>query len=220
MLSTRDRHGRSQSAEYRPETSDVGESDDDVLPRHRGKNATLFDAVAGRVTSTHALEDGTGRLSRLRGRRSRRAAQRLSRLTSSSSQNAVLAPEEVLFRRANAPVRYAERDIYFANERLPDGGINVLPDSDMLKALHVYASHFYARGQPDTGQSSSHAGDHDEQGNRLLRRKRATPIDEGSMDETAMLAFGIILEEASRELLGPSGDLVFTEGVDASDLAH
>lgn len=127
-----------------------------------------------------------------------------------SSRNAVLAPEEVLFRRTNAPVRYAERDIYFANEHLPGGGIDVLPDSDMLKALHVYTSHFYAREQPEDGNSN---------GSSLPRPDKAASIDERSMDETAMIAFGIILEEASRELLGPSGDLVFTEGVDASENA-
>lgn len=32
------------------------------------------------------------------------------------------------------------------------------------------------------------------------------------MDETALLAFGILLEEAGREALGRRGDLVFTEG--------
>jgi hypothetical protein len=31
------------------------------------------------------------------------------------------------------------------------------------------------------------------------------------MDETALLAFGILLEEAGREALGKAGDLVFTE---------
>lgn len=33
------------------------------------------------------------------------------------------------------------------------------------------------------------------------------------MDETALLAFGIVLEEAAQEALGYNGDLVFTEGV-------
>lgn len=33
-----------------------------------------------------------------------------------------------------------------------------------------------------------------------------------SMDETALLAMGILLEEATREVLGETGDLVFTEG--------
>jgi hypothetical protein len=39
-------------------------------------------------------------------------------------------------------------------------------------------------------------------------------VDERSMDETALLAFGILLEETAREALGKNGDLVFTEGVD------
>lgn len=42
-------------------------------------------------------------------------------------------------------------------------------------------------------------------------------VDERSMDETALLAFGILLEEASREVLGQRGDLVFTEGVVGAD---
>ena len=107
----------------------------------------------------------------------------------------VLAPEEVLFSRKRAPQRYAEKDIYFANEFLPDAGRNVLPDSDMVKALHGYASHFCeALGRwcvpGDVGR-----------------------VNERSMDETAMLAFGILLEEAARESLGKDGDLVFTEGI-------
>lgn len=34
------------------------------------------------------------------------------------------------------------------------------------------------------------------------------------MDETALLALGILLEETGREVLGRRGDLVFTEGVE------
>lgn len=78
----------------------------------------------------------------------------------------------------------------------------MLPDSDMLKAIHGYASHFYAalgaaaRG-PGTAESRSGS---------------SSNIDEQSMDETALLAFGILLEEAARDALGKRGDLVFTEG--------
>ena len=32
------------------------------------------------------------------------------------------------------------------------------------------------------------------------------------MDETALLAMGILLEEAAKEILGDAGDLVFVEG--------
>ena len=37
-------------------------------------------------------------------------------------------------------------------------------------------------------------------------------VDERSMDETALLAFGVLLEEAGRKTLGKRGDLVFVEG--------
>lgn len=124
-----------------------------------------------------------------------------SRKTSSGHHqlaDPVLAPEEVLFSRKNAPQRYAEKDIYFASENLPDGGRDVLPDSDTVKAVHEYASHFYEA----LGQRLDRTG-----------RGRITHVDERSMDETALLAFGILLEEAARESLGKDGDLVFTEGV-------
>lgn len=108
----------------------------------------------------------------------------------------------MLFSRKNAPQRYAEKDIYFANERLPDGGRDVLPDSDMMKAVHEYTSHFYeALGQRHDGTG----------------RGSITQADEKSMDETALLAFGILLEEAARDSLGKDGDLVFTEGVNDDD---
>lgn len=98
----------------------------------------------------------------------------------------VVAPEEVLFRRRNAPERFEETDFYFANELLPD---NILPNSDLLKALHCYTSDFYARTTPDEGKGNYR-----------------------SMDETALLALGILCEESCRETLGETGDLVFTEG--------
>ena len=116
----------------------------------------------------------------------------------------VLAPEEVLFSRRRAPQRYAEKDVYFAHEDLPDDGggrCRVLPDSDVLKAVHGYASHFYealGRRHHDEGRARGAAG---------------PAVDERSMDGTALLAFGILLEEAARDALGKDGDLVFTEGM-------
>ena len=118
-------------------------------------------------------------------------------------KDAILPPEEVLFSRKTAPQRYAEKDIYFANEALSNGGRDVLPDSDMLKAIHSYASLYY-EALPER--------------HRGKERKQcfvgSRHIDERSMDETALLAFGILLEEAAREALGKDGDLVFTEGLD------
>lgn len=110
-----------------------------------------------------------------------------TRDTTSSSLSAV-APEAVLFRSKNAPTRYAESDMYFANERASPKMIE-LPDSDLLKSLHTYASDFYARATPEGGES-----------------------DWRSMDETALIGLGILMEEAAREILGETGDLTFTEG--------
>lgn len=152
--------------------------------KRRRRDANIYDAVAGRVTTTLPLDDGSGSETH----QQRRERTRL--------RDPTLAPEEVLFRRVGAPIRFAEKDIYHAHEQLPNGGRDILPDSDMLKAIHQYSSHFYAR-QPGIGNN----------------------IDLRSMDETALLAIGILLEEAGREALGKRGDLVFTEGVemDAED---
>lgn len=123
-----------------------------------------------------------------------------------------IGPEEVLFRRRDAPQRYAEYDVYAAHERdLPRGGRGVLPESDLLKAIHTYTSRYYGAVER----------------NRARRQRGQAPqpgmprhgVDERSMDETALLAFGILLEEAGRAVLGQRGDLVFTEGegVDVPD---
>jgi hypothetical protein len=37
------------------------------------------------------------------------------------------------------------------------------------------------------------------------------------MDETALIAFGILLEEMAREELGETGDLAFTEAADEEE---
>jgi hypothetical protein len=103
----------------------------------------------------------------------------------SSSSSAAVPPEAVLFRRKNAPIRYEESDFYFANDSLPP---EALPDSDLLKALHCYSSDFYSRATTDGGSG-----------------------DWRSLDETALLALGILMEELCRETLGNTGDMVFTE---------
>ena len=64
-----------------------------------------------------------------------------------------------------------------------------LPDSDLLKAAHTYASDFYDRATTNRGQG-----------------------DFRSMDGTALLALGILLEEAATHRLGEKGHLVFVEG--------
>lgn len=122
---------------------------------------------------------------------------------SANSKGTPYPPDEVLFRRINAPERYAEHDVYFANERdLPDAGRGVLPDSDLLTAVHGYASKFYDAVAKRESRTSA---------------VTARTADERSMDESALLAFGILMEEAGWEVLGRRGDLVFTEDADGSE---
>ncbi|RDA93726.1 hypothetical protein CP533_0215 [Ophiocordyceps camponoti-saundersi (nom. inval.)] len=110
-----------------------------------------------------------------------------------SARNQPLTPDEVLFRRKTAPQRYEGYDIYRAHVDLPQGGLGALPDSDMLRAIHSYVRRFY----------------------KSLAPGKAPNVNERSMDETALLAFGILLEEAVGDVLGENGDLVFTERADA-----
>jgi hypothetical protein len=96
-----------------------------------------------------------------------------------------LAPEEVLLRRVRAPT-HVPLGYYDADEELPSD--QRLPDSDLLKAIHAYASDFYSMATPDQGR-----------------------CDFRSMNETALLAMGVLLEEAAVEVLGETGDMVLVE---------
>lgn len=93
----------------------------------------------------------------------------------------------MLFRRKNAPQRYEVPDFYWADRKLSSD--QSLPDSDLAKVIHVYAAQFYSRSTLDRGEG-----------------------DWKSLDETALLAVAILLEEASRYILGRNGHLVFVEG--------
>ncbi|RFU28524.1 hypothetical protein B7463_g7797, partial [Scytalidium lignicola] len=152
-----------------PEISRRESIEDEKTSNYR--HATVYDAVAGRISVAGFIQKHITTSS--------------TRDTASSSHTA-LPPEAVLFRSKKAPTRYAEYDIYFANERTPN--LN-LPDSDLLKALHCYASDFYSQVSPGHGVG-----------------------DWRSLDETALIALGILMEEACKEVLGETGDLVFTEG--------
>lgn len=138
------------------------------------RQATVYDAVAGRVSSTGFIPPNP-RVSAYRD-------------TPSSSTVAV-PPEEVLFRRKGAPIRYEEDDFYWSDRRLTDK--QKLPESDLLKAIHSYASDFYGRAVKGRGM-----------------------VDFESLDETALLAVGVLLEEMAGEVLGETGDLAFVEGED------
>ena len=94
-------------------------------------------------------------------------------------------PLEILLRRVAAPTE-GRADVFFADENLePD---QKLPESDLLKAVHAYASDFYSMATKDQGE-----------------------CDYRSLDETALIALGILLEEAAAQVLGETGDMVLVE---------
>lgn len=136
----------------------------------RRREASLYDAVAGRVGYEGFLGEDPPTKNR----------------DTVSRSNIAVPPEEVLFRRKGAPIRYEEDDIYCADRHLEPH--QRLPDSDLLKTIHAYASDFYAHATADGGKS-----------------------DFKSLDETALLAMGILLEEAAAEALGKTGDLALVE---------
>ncbi|QIX00440.1 hypothetical protein AMS68_005957 [Peltaster fructicola] len=108
-----------------------------------------------------------------------------SKDTSNKTQT-IVPPEEVLYRRKGAPTRYEEDDVYFQHRYLKAD--QKLPDSDLLKAIHAYAADFYARTTTDGGKS-----------------------DEKTLDETALLAIGILLEELAVKGIGKTGGLALLE---------
>jgi hypothetical protein len=96
-----------------------------------------------------------------------------------------LTPQEVLLRRVRAPTQVT-LGYYDADEELPSD--QQLPDSDLLKAIHAYASDFYSMATHDKGR-----------------------CDFRSLNETALLALGVLLEEAAVDVLGETGDMVLVE---------
>lgn len=94
-------------------------------------------------------------------------------------------PEEVLLRRVNAPDAVSH-EYYHADERL--NSRQSLPDSDLLKAIHAYSSEFYTAATEEGGL-----------------------IDFRSFDETALLALGILLEEATKEAINGGKDMMLLE---------
>ncbi|CAK38904.1 hypothetical protein M747DRAFT_335141 [Aspergillus niger ATCC 13496] len=164
----------SQNSFVRPPTPDVVEAQeqDEFGARRQKRQATVYDAVAGRVNH-HGFLPSAPYPSKYRD-------------TASSSTRPV-RPEEVLFRRQHAPQRYEENDFYFAHEALPPSC--PLPCSELLEAIHAYSADFYDHATIDGGRD-----------------------DYQSMDETALIAMGILMEEMAKESLGETGDMVLVEG--------
>lgn len=151
-------------------SSDSEHSAFDRPKRRIYRETTVYDAVAGRACYRGLI---------------RKPPLIASTRDTASSSTVRIPPEEVLFRSRGAPQRYEETDFYWANEKLPLQGAE-LPDSDLLKAVHAYASNFYGR--------------------------KGGKADFRSLDETALMAVGVLLEEWADDLLGNGGEGVFVEG--------
>ncbi|KAF2441317.1 hypothetical protein P171DRAFT_94270 [Karstenula rhodostoma CBS 690.94] len=163
---TRHRPGAASPPSQKPledSSSDGGMSSETV----EASRATVYDAVAGRVTQSGIYEPTAAE--------QKRATLRLR-------------PDEVLFKRQSAPPRYEEADYYFAHRTLPPG--QALPSGDLLSALHEYIAQLHDRNLPQ-----------DKEG----------PGSWKSMDETALIAFGVLLEEATKATLGETGHLALVE---------
>lgn len=103
-----------------------------------------------------------------------------------------MRPEEFLYRKQNIAAESIDENIYFAHENLPSD--QSLPNSDLLETIHAYAADYYEYATADNGKD-----------------------DHQTMDETALLALGILIEEMAKEELGETGDLALVEGQELSD---
>lgn len=100
-----------------------------------------------------------------------------------------VAASDYLFRHQHGPEHDASYEQWSAHRHLE----HRLPDSDLLKAIHAHASDFYGAMLDGKGSFES-------------------------MDETALIALGILLEEATAEGLGETGDLAFVEAASPDEV--
>ncbi|KAB2570317.1 hypothetical protein DBV05_g11027 [Lasiodiplodia theobromae] len=135
--------------------------------KRRRRPISVYDCVAGRVNANGFIPE--------------KAHISSGRMTSSSSRVPV-PPDEYLFKQRDAPPRYEEDDIYFADRHLAPH--QQLPDSDLLKALHAHSSEVYAQAY------GRHA--------KTLYK---------SLDETALLTLGILMEEAAADIFDEVGNM-------------
>ncbi|KAJ4344459.1 uncharacterized protein N0V89_012201 [Didymosphaeria variabile] len=162
------------SSSERP-LADLSSGDETSSETVEASRATVYDAVAGRVTQSGIYDPTAGE--------QKRATLRLR-------------PDEVLFKQQNAPPRYEEADYYFAHRKLPLD--QELPSGDLLSALHEYIAELH-----------DHDHSPEEEGPGFLR----------SMDETALIALGILLEETVKATLGETGHFALVEAARSEENA-
>ncbi|CAG5183699.1 uncharacterized protein ALTATR162_LOCUS10710 [Alternaria atra] len=142
-----------------------------VVKRPRKRRATVYDAVKRRVAKTGLIDH----------------------IHDPKASRKPLRPDEVLFKRKNAPMRYEEDDYYPAHAKLPAD--QKLPSGDLADAMKSYVSTLWAKTERPG----------------LMRRTWR------GMDETALIALSILMEETARGVLGETGDLAFTEAAEEDE---
>ena len=136
---------------------------DEASISRKKRKATVYDVVAGRIGTNGFLT--------------------YDEVVDSTK---ALGPEEVLMRKTSmTPDEFIKA--YQTDAKLADPEAT-LPNSDLLKAIHTYASDFYSRTTPGEGAH-----------------------DFRSLDGTALIALGYLLEEATEEILGENGDMALVE---------
>ena len=149
--------------QYTSRTPAEKESQVKGQPTRSLRRISVYDAVAGRAGLNGFLTEEQKR-----------------------SENLLpLAPEEILLNRRSMDPELISH-AYNASDSLPAS--TELPESEMLKAIHTYASDFYSVATAEEGK-----------------------YDFRSLDETALIAIGVLMEEAVREALGENGDMVMLE---------
>ncbi|KAI9729054.1 MAG: hypothetical protein M1828_000139 [Chrysothrix sp. TS-e1954] len=89
-----------------------------------------------------------------------------------------------------------------------------LPSSDLLKALHRYTSlfqHALLQTAGGVGGGGGGVGGVGGRGGGGQQQQDGEENSYGTLDETALLALGILIQEASREVVGEEGWRVFVE---------
>ena len=142
---------------------------------------TMYDASAGRRTANGFLPEKFGISAR-----------------SATSQHIATHPRNPrkgsLRDNDGSESEDAEINGAVRNVELPAKSRDLVPDTDLLEALHGYTSDFYGV------------------------QGRDTDADWGSLDETALLTIGVLVEEQIREIMGSEGDMVFTEEEDVQPM--
>ncbi|BFZ62819.1 hypothetical protein YB2330_003929 [Saitoella coloradoensis] len=164
-------------------------------PRTTRREATLYDALADRVTyngftashkrsskpkrpSHTSSSSGAGVVDTLDGGAGARRTTTTFGLL--AKNNHPLPPDLVLRHRKHAPLAIP----------VPSSSPPELPDPDLLFALHQYASDLYDRTRARNGR-----------------------VGLGSMDETALLALGCLVEEEVRGVVGGGVGVFLERGV-------